>query len=56
MFITLESDADHMPPMKVMPINTMALTIMPLLKSNTSGIMACRMLPPAMYCSEIITS
>ena len=56
MFKTLDKEADHMPPMKVMPIKVIALTIMPLWKSKISGKIACKMLPPAIYWREMITS
>ena len=52
----MDKDADHIPPMKVIPIKVMALTIIPLWKSKISGKIACRILPPAIYCREMITS
>ena len=42
--------------MKVMPIKVIALTIMPVWKSKISGKIACKILPPAIYCREIITN
>ena len=56
MFRTFVNEADHIPPIKVILIKVIALTSIPVLKSKTSGMIACRILPPAIYCSEIITN
>ena len=40
--------------MDVTPINTMALTIMPLCMVNRSGIRVDRMDPPATYCRDVM--
>ena len=45
-----------MPPMNVMPMKTTALVSMPLVTLKISGNRACRMVPPAMYCSEVMTN
>ena len=48
--------ADHMPPMRVMPMKTTALVSMPVKGVNRSGRRDARMAPPATYCRLMMTS
>ena len=54
MFRTFVNEADHIPPIKVILIKVIALTSIPVLKSKTSGMIACRILPPAIIATLVV--
>ena len=53
---TLDWLADHIPPIRVMPIKTTALVSIPVTGVKIFGIKAARIAPPATYCKLMMTS
>ena len=50
----LDRPDDQRPPIAVMPMKTTALVIMPACMEKISGMRACRIDPPATYCSDVM--